>query len=124
VGTERDPGFKTEATVNKKFPIPQDNPPRERKMHKAICADCGASCEVPFVPKPDRPVYCKTCFTGRKKDNNAKNVPSREEIVAEISRTLNIDMDAAPKAPQGKTEKASRGAAAKKGKAKRSKGRK
>ena len=33
-----------------------------RKMNKAVCADCGKDCEVPFVPKADRPVYCRECY--------------------------------------------------------------
>lgn len=33
-----------------------------REMHKAVCSDCGKECEVPFEPKPDRPVYCRDCF--------------------------------------------------------------
>ncbi|MBN1779428.1 MAG: hypothetical protein JW816_04425 [Candidatus Buchananbacteria bacterium] len=31
-------------------------------MHKAICSECGASCELPFRPSGDRPVYCSSCF--------------------------------------------------------------
>ncbi len=34
----------------------------DRKMYKCTCADCGKDSEVPFEPKPDRPVYCKECF--------------------------------------------------------------
>jgi CxxC-x17-CxxC domain-containing protein len=30
----------------------------EKEMHKAVCADCGKECEVPFKPDPSRPVYC------------------------------------------------------------------
>ncbi|MBU4493209.1 MAG: hypothetical protein KKA61_02465 [Nanoarchaeota archaeon] len=37
-----------------------DSSPRE--MHKATCADCGKECEVPFIPKEGRPVYCKECY--------------------------------------------------------------
>ena len=37
------------------------------QMHKAICDDCGQSCEVPFKPTGDKPVYCSNCFKG--KDN-------------------------------------------------------
>ncbi len=37
-----------------------------REMHKAICAGCGAECEVPFVPREDRPVYCNECFANMK----------------------------------------------------------
>jgi CxxC-x17-CxxC domain-containing protein len=35
-------------------------------MHKAVCADCGAECEVPFKPIEGKPVYCKNCFMKRK----------------------------------------------------------
>jgi len=40
-------------------------------MHSAVCADCGQSCEVPFKPTGDKPVYCNNCF-GKKAgfDNN------------------------------------------------------
>ncbi|HBV01008.1 MAG TPA: hypothetical protein DEF00_01270 [Candidatus Taylorbacteria bacterium] len=33
-----------------------------REMFKAVCAECGKPCEVPFRPSGDRPVYCKDCF--------------------------------------------------------------
>ena len=39
-----------------------------REMHKAICAACGAECQVPFVPRDDRPVYCSECFSKMKED--------------------------------------------------------
>ncbi|MFH1455750.1 MAG: CxxC-x17-CxxC domain-containing protein [archaeon] len=42
-----------------------DQGPRE--MHKAVCADCGNECDVPFKPSGDRPVYCKDCFRKHKK---------------------------------------------------------
>lgn len=45
----------------------QDNNYRERVLHKAICADCRKECEVPFKPAGDRPVYCKDCFSARRK---------------------------------------------------------
>jgi len=38
-----------------------------REMHKAVCADCGKECEVPFKPSGDRPVYCRDCFQKHKK---------------------------------------------------------
>ena len=37
-----------------------------REMHKAICAECGKECEVPFKPTGDKPVYCKECFAKHK----------------------------------------------------------
>lgn len=33
-----------------------------RKMHKAVCSNCGKDCEVPFVPTGSKPVYCSECF--------------------------------------------------------------
>ncbi len=37
-----------------------------REMHKAICSDCQKECEVPFVPDPNRPVYCRECLAKRR----------------------------------------------------------
>lgn len=36
--------------------------PREREMHSVICAACGTETQVPFKPRGDRPVYCRSCF--------------------------------------------------------------
>jgi CxxC-x17-CxxC domain-containing protein len=41
----------------------------KREMHKAVCADCGKDCEVPFKPIEGRPVYCRDCYR--------KHVPQR-----------------------------------------------
>ena len=38
----------------------------ERKMHKAVCADCGKECEVPFKPDGRTPAYCRECYLERK----------------------------------------------------------
>lgn len=55
--------------------VPKQQPPtislnkqirRNRPMYKAVCADCGRDCEVPFKPRQDRQVYCKECFTKRR----------------------------------------------------------
>ncbi|MBS7621457.1 DNA-directed RNA polymerase [Candidatus Bathyarchaeota archaeon] len=37
-----------------------------KEMHKAVCSDCGQECEVPFVPDPSRPVYCRECWMKRR----------------------------------------------------------
>ena len=34
----------------------------DQEMHKAICSDCGAECEVPFKPIEGKPVRCQDCF--------------------------------------------------------------
>jgi len=33
-----------------------------KQMFPAICSQCGQSCEVPFKPTGDRPVFCSNCF--------------------------------------------------------------
>lgn len=34
-------------------------------MHSAVCSSCGKTCEVPFRPTGEKPVYCRDCFAGR-----------------------------------------------------------
>ena len=38
----------------------------EREMHKAVCADCGKDCEVPFKPIEGRKIYCRDCYRKHK----------------------------------------------------------
>ncbi|MHB8572225.1 MAG: zinc-ribbon domain containing protein [Candidatus Dormibacteria bacterium] len=33
-----------------------------REMHEVVCAACGVTTEVPFLPTNGRPVYCRDCF--------------------------------------------------------------
>ena len=35
---------------------------RARGMHEVVCAVCGTTTEVPFLPTQGRPVYCQDCF--------------------------------------------------------------
>ncbi|MEB3197654.1 MAG: CxxC-x17-CxxC domain-containing protein [Candidatus Sericytochromatia bacterium] len=35
---------------------------RPREMHTVVCAQCGVETQVPFKPRGDRPVYCRSCF--------------------------------------------------------------
>ncbi len=37
-----------------------------RAMYDAVCANCGAATQVPFLPRQDRPVYCSDCFSKMK----------------------------------------------------------
>jgi len=39
---------------------------RGSEMHQATCSECGKSCEVPFRPSGDKPVYCQTCFASKR----------------------------------------------------------
>lgn len=38
-------------------------------MHKAICDKCHKSCEVPFRPSGDKPIYCNDCFASKREDS-------------------------------------------------------
>lgn len=37
-----------------------------REMFEAVCADCGATCQVPFKPTEGKAVYCSSCFEKRR----------------------------------------------------------
>ncbi|MDH5793571.1 DNA-directed RNA polymerase [Candidatus Bathyarchaeota archaeon CG_4_8_14_3_um_filter_42_8] len=37
-----------------------------RETYKAVCAECGKECEVPFKPDGSRPVYCRECYAKRR----------------------------------------------------------
>lgn len=64
---------------------------RERpNMHQAICAACGKSCEVPFKPNGEKPVYCSDCFASgkggdsfspKKSDSSSSSAPSKDQFV-------------------------------------------
>ncbi len=36
-----------------------------REMHQTTCSQCGQTAEVPFLPRGDKPVYCRDCFQSR-----------------------------------------------------------
>jgi CxxC-x17-CxxC domain-containing protein len=38
----------------------------EKRMHSAVCDECGNRCEVPFRPTGEKPVFCSDCFGGNK----------------------------------------------------------
>jgi CxxC-x17-CxxC domain-containing protein len=67
---------------------------RDKTMFTAICASCGASCQVPFKPNGKKPVYCKNCFGGQehrpsefKPSFDRKSFGGRDTYRAPESRT-------------------------------------
>lgn len=52
-----------------------NRPPMQ--MHQAVCAECGNSCEVPFRPNSDKPVFCNSCFKDKKGDSGGDRPDSR-----------------------------------------------
>lgn len=78
-----------------------------RTMHQATCAECGNKCEIPFVPRDDRPIYCSNCFEKRGNSNpnprrfdrntsfnsNAVNSELKDKLVkieSKIDKLLNL----------------------------------
>lgn len=45
---------------------------RRATFTKVTCSECGQETEVPFVPKGDRPVYCRACFEAKGGNNMRK----------------------------------------------------
>ena len=39
------------------------------QMHQATCSECGKTCEVPFRPTGEKPVYCSECFQNKRGNN-------------------------------------------------------
>jgi len=37
-----------------------------REMHEATCSACGKTCQVPFQPSGEKPVYCSDCFQSQR----------------------------------------------------------
>jgi len=50
-----------------------------REMHKAVCAECGQECEVPFKPAEGRPVYCRDCYAKKRGPTNRFERGPRQE---------------------------------------------
>ena len=36
------------------------------QLYATVCDSCGAETKVPFVPRGDRPVYCRDCYNARR----------------------------------------------------------
>lgn len=49
-------------------------------MYDAVCSECGASFQVPFVPDPERGVLCKSCLRALRESgrNDGEHRPRRE----------------------------------------------
>jgi CxxC-x17-CxxC domain-containing protein len=49
------------------------------RMYETNCAKCGNTCEVPFRPTGERPVYCRDCFNGKKDAPRGEYTPRDEK---------------------------------------------
>ncbi|MBS3873147.1 MAG: zinc-ribbon domain containing protein [Firmicutes bacterium] len=42
-------------------------PMNNRELHNVSCDECGANTQVPFKPTAGRPVYCRDCFSSKRR---------------------------------------------------------
>jgi len=57
-----------------------------RESTTVTCADCGTECQVPFVPRTDKPVYCNDCFRQNKPQDSRNDRYSRDDRGSRYSR--------------------------------------
>lgn len=67
----------------------------EREMFKAVCADCGEECEIPFNPVEGRPVKCDGCFKkGRERQGGNRRFGNQRRdfdvVCAECGRATTV----------------------------------
>ena len=65
------------------------------------CADCGQECEIPFVPKHDRPVYCSDCF----KRNKPRGLDDQRHDTYQRQDNQDFDRKKSNRLPKSRTEK-------------------
>ena len=58
---------------------------RDEVLHKATCAECNKTCEVPFRPNGKKPVYCKDCFGAKKTPGGSANRFEKSEFTPRAS---------------------------------------
>ena len=55
------------------------------------CADCGNECQIPFVPRTNRPVYCSDCFRQNKSQDSGNDRYSRDDRSSKSSYSKESD---------------------------------
>lgn len=93
---------------------------KDREMFEAVCAECGESCKVPFMPRSDKPIYCSNCFEKKGNgnsdnrrsnflnvtDNGTKNYKKELEMInAKLDKILKILIPVTPLEKAEKSEK-------------------
>ena len=53
---------------------------RRDESTTVTCADCGDECNVPFVPRSNKPVYCSDCFRQNKPQDSRDDRGSRNSL--------------------------------------------
>ena len=59
---------------------------RREESTTVTCSDCGTECQVPFVPRTNKPVYCSDCFRQNKPQDSGNDRNSRDDRGSRYSR--------------------------------------
>ena len=62
---------------------------RREESTTVTCSDCGTECQVPFVPRNNKPVYCSDCFRQHKPQDSENDRGSRYSSDDRGSRNFN-----------------------------------
>ncbi len=49
-----------------------ERPAGDKELFKTTCTACHKSCEVPFRPSSNKPVYCRECFAKTNEENDSR----------------------------------------------------
>ena len=49
---------------------------QDRAQTEVVCAECGETTTVPFIPRNGNPVYCSRCFDQVRAKREASTVPA------------------------------------------------
>lgn len=70
------------------FDAPRSFDRKPADMYKATCSNCSKSCEVPFRPNGEKPVFCNECFANNRsgdRDSSPKYERFSNERPARVS---------------------------------------
>jgi CxxC-x17-CxxC domain-containing protein len=52
----------------------------QKTMFEIKCSECGKPATVPFKPTAGKPVYCKSCYTKRRRKQSGSNATKRFDM--------------------------------------------
>ncbi|MFQ5440982.1 MAG: CxxC-x17-CxxC domain-containing protein, partial [Nitrosopumilaceae archaeon] len=59
---------------------------KREQSSTVTCSDCGVECQVPFVPRNNRPLFCSDCFRKNKSEDLGDDRYPRDDRGSRYSR--------------------------------------